>query len=212
MKTIQFKMTSLSLLLLAGLAFSSCGNKDSKSEKNSKSSEDGTVYNDSKSSRDGNNSYLITVAGKDYSDSWKSGEPRKNTTANSYYTTNDNGVGEISLSLHDNSNDIDVTLGFSIKNGQPIPLLDHPDGTDPGEDFSFVHIDIASVSYKSFKGALKLSNLKSEGLENRIGGLASYDLEVDGDFRRFDPSEPYLDTEDQEQVKIKATFHIRSGT
>lgn len=202
MKTLQFKLTSLSLLLLVGIAFSSCGNKDGKSDKNS------TSYEENKSSEDGNNSYRITIDGQDYSDSWKTEEPRKKIFANSYYTINDNGGGELSLSLQDEAQEIDVTLGFSIKNEQPIPLLDHPDGTDAGEDFSFVHIEIARVSYKSFTGTAKLSNLKSKGMENGIGGPASYDLEIDGIFRRFDPREPFLDTEDQEQVKIKASFHI----
>lgn len=193
MKMMQCKLINFSLLLMVGCALSSCGSKEKKPQK------------------DDNNSYQITIAGKEYSNSWKSDENHENATINSTYMITDDGEKELSLNLYDGENEVDVGVGFSLKNDQPIPLQNRPDGTSAGEDFSFVHIEKGKISYKSFTGTAILSNLKMKGIEYGIGGPANYDLEIEGVFRKFDPSESYLEPEDREQIKITATFHIRSN-
>lgn len=193
MKINPFKI--LVSVLLAGFLFASCSSDDDSKP---------APVNTPKT-----NSYSLTIDGQLYANSWEAGQTPVGTSLWSTYMINDAGSEIMTLGITEVETELIVDAGLHIENNQAFPLGDiSVDDWDEDLDFSFILIYVGDIDYQSYSGSAVISNLKRDPFLGVFGGNASYDLVINGIFRKFDPSLPYLEPEEQEQVTITGIVHI----
>jgi hypothetical protein len=201
MKNLQSKFKNLFFILIMSTALISC------------SSDDGVENspNINNENQNNTNSYSINIGGTEYSNAWEVEEGYLNSSIISTYSITPNGDEGISLGLQDGENNVFIEAGFGLNNNQALPIEHHTDGWNEDSDYSFVIISIGDIDYEAETGTAILSNLNKDAIVPGIGGLATYDLEIEGIFRKFDPSEPYLEWEEREQIEVTGAFQVHSN-
>ncbi|TQD36962.1 hypothetical protein [Haloflavibacter putidus] len=152
-------------------------------------------------------SYDITIEGVgEYSKTWNLNEEYQDGGMSAVYL-NDQEEGQevITVYLNDQTNNLNMSGGLVLSNGQPLPLGDLDNGWNETLDVSGLvfTFDSYTSGYSSLSGTVSISNLEVFDVST-AGGAASFDMQLDGTFDD-------ITTQEVEQINITGTFRFNSG-